>query len=173
MNPRKLHQVTKKIFPHNSEPEYPPHDSPEELVNKFADLFCDKIMKIGKCVFLVLLDFSATFDTINHTILLQCLENYLGITGNVLSWFHSYLANRKQSVHLLGTSSRPRDLDYGVLQGSVLGPFYFSVYWLPHRKIITAHHGGTKYHFWTDHSRSYILSLNLWKQVLQMTTWNL
>ncbi len=123
-------------------------------------------------VLLVLLDLSTAFDTVNHTILLQRLESYLGITGNVLSWFHIYLANCKQSVHLLGASSTLQDLDYGVPQGSILGPFCFSIYSLPLGKIITAHHSGTKYHFWAM-IVSYILSLNLLKQVLQMTTWNL
>ncbi len=84
-------------------------------------------------------------------------ENYLGITGNILSWFHCYLANHKQSVHLLGASLTPWHLDYGVPQGSVLGPFGFSVYLLPLGKIITAHHSGTKYHFWTDDSQVHII----------------
>ncbi len=105
-----------------------------------------------------LLDLTTTFDTINHTILLQCLENYLGIIGKVLSWFHSYIANRKQTVHLLGDSSTPRDLDYWVPQGSVLEPFCFSVYLLPLGKIITAHHRGTKYHFCANDSQLYLIS---------------
>ncbi len=87
----------------------------------------------GKFVLLVLLDLTTAFDTVNHTILLQCLENYLGVTGNVLSWFHSYLANRKQSVHLLGASSTPQDLDYGVPQGSDLGRSASQVmHWIDH-----------------------------------------
>ncbi len=84
-----------------------------------------RAVDVGKCVLLVRLDLSTTFDTVTNTILLQCLENYLAITENVLSWFYSYLANHKKSVHLLGASSTPRDLDYG---GSILGPFYFSFY---------------------------------------------
>ncbi len=95
----------------------------------------------------MLLDLSTTFDTVNHTILHQCLETYPGITGTVLSWFLSYLANCKQAIHLIGASSTPWNLHYGVLQGSVLGPFCFSIYSLPLGKIITSHHSGTKYLF--------------------------
>ncbi len=35
---------------------------------------------------LVLLDLSTAFDTINHNILLNRLENYVGISGSALAW---------------------------------------------------------------------------------------
>ena len=45
-------------------------------------------------VILLLLDLSATFDTVYHTILLNRLVTRFGITGSALSWFISYLCNR-------------------------------------------------------------------------------
>ena len=51
-------------------------------------------------VILVMLDLSAAFDTIDHTILLQRLENRCGIGGKVLSWIKSFLSGRTQQVSL-------------------------------------------------------------------------
>ena len=67
------------------------------------------------------------FDTVNHEILLNKLEHY-GIRDISLSWFKSYLSNRKQFVCINGTNSGLRELTCGVPQGSVLGPLLFLLY---------------------------------------------
>jgi len=46
----------------------------------------------------VLLDLSAKFDTIDHNILLNRIENYAGICEFALVWFKSYLNDHYQFV---------------------------------------------------------------------------
>ncbi len=80
---------------------------------------------------LVLLDLNAAFDTIDHDILIDRLQNYTGIQGQALRWFRSYLSDRYHFVYLNGEASQLSPVKYGVPQGSVLGPLLFSVYMLP------------------------------------------
>ncbi len=54
----------------------------------------------GKISVLVLLDLSAAFDTIDHNILLERLENWVGLSGMVLKWFRSYLEGRGYYVSI-------------------------------------------------------------------------
>ena len=48
----------------------------------------------GRCSALVLLDLYAAFDTVDHGISINRLENYIGVTGTALDWFKSYLSDR-------------------------------------------------------------------------------
>ena len=81
----------------------------------------------------ILLDLSKAFDTIEHEILLQKLELY-GVRGNALSWFKSYLSNRKLRVkcrtvsYSSETISDEHVVHYGTPQGSCLGPLIFLVF---------------------------------------------
>ena len=75
----------------------------------------------------VFIDLKKAFDTVNHEILLNKLEHY-GIRDISLSWFKSYLRNRKQFVCINGTNSGLRELTCGVPQGSVLSPLLFLLY---------------------------------------------
>ena len=76
-------------------------------------------------MFLSLLDLSAAFDTVNHSLLFSRLKNSFGITGPALQWFHSYLPGRSQFVEINDTKSSDRDLTVGVPQGSVLSPILY------------------------------------------------
>ena len=88
---------------------------------------------------LALLDLSAAFDTLDHEILLHRLQITFGIEGKVLQWFSSYLQDRKQSVLIENYKSDPITLQYGVPQGSVLGPTLFTLYTQPLSDIINCY----------------------------------
>ena len=80
---------------------------------------------------LVMLDLSAAFDTIDHSLLFQRLETRFGISGTALKWIKSYLCNRSQCVSVAGLTSSDVNLEFGVPQGSVLGPLLFTLYVAP------------------------------------------
>ena len=75
-----------------------------------------------------MLDLSATFDTVNHNILLARLKEEFGVCGAALEWFKSYLANKGQGVSNNGSLSQSSSLDCGVPQRPCLGPLLFTIY---------------------------------------------
>ncbi len=91
---------------------------------------------------LILLDLSAAFDTVNHILLLHCLENVFGVSETVLTWFRSYLTDRQQFVYMNSSRSDKGLVRTGVPQGSILGPLLFNIYIFLLLKSL-----GLNYHF--------------------------
>ncbi len=99
---------------------------------------------------LVLLDLSIAFDTIDHNILLNRHENFVGISGSALAWFKSYhqLSDGHQFVAVNEEVSYRLQVQYGVPQGSVLGLLLFTLYMLLLGDIIRDH--GVSFHCYAD-----------------------
>jgi len=86
-----------------------------------------------------MLDLSATFDVIDHKILQTRLEHLFGVTGSALSWIKSYLSDISQCVAIGMTTSEGKCLNFGVPQGSVLGPRTYCLYLKPIGAICSRH----------------------------------
>ena len=73
---------------------------------------------------LALCDLSKAFDSVSHTLLLQKMDA-LQIDD---FWFTNYLSNRTQAVKINSNISSKQNIEYGVPQGSVLGPLLFNIF---------------------------------------------
>ena len=120
------HIETNGLFP-SLQSGYRKHHSCETAVVR---IYSDLLVAIDKKshALLVLIDLSAAFDTINHSLLISKLQNVYNIGGNVIAWIKSYLSQRKFKVLINDTFSDESPLEIGVPQGSILGPLLFILY---------------------------------------------
>ncbi|XP_045480936.1 uncharacterized protein LOC123685322 [Harmonia axyridis] len=100
--------------------------STENAIKKVTDIIYKNIdRKIPTLA--VVVDLAKAFDTVCHDRLLEKLENF-GFRGKVLNLLRSYLSDRIQIVHLNGKYSESNQINFGVPQGTVLGPLLFILY---------------------------------------------
>ena len=95
------------------------HANPQ-LANQIYEPFGNKLFTVGTFI-----DWSKTFDTVNHPIILKKLEIY-DIHRKNRKWFKSCLGNRKEHIQI----DDKYQTDFwsvacGVPQGLILGPLLF------------------------------------------------
>ena len=76
----------------------PRHSAETALLQIVNDLLL--ALDDGNVSLLALLDLSAAFDTIDHSILFHRLHHDFGIQGTALGWFSSHLTNRTLSASI-------------------------------------------------------------------------
>ena len=80
-------------------------------------------MHVGR----IFCDLAKAFDSVNHEILLTNLH-FFDIQGTTLSWFRSYVIDRKQKIEIKSSNSVQSTysdwgiIKHGVPQGAILGP---------------------------------------------------
>ena len=85
-------------------------------------------MEAQEITAVVAIDLYAAFDTVDHDVLLDVLNNRFGLDGNTQDWIDSYLRPRKFKVNIGQSYSEEIDVKFSVFQGSIFGPVLYSTY---------------------------------------------
>ena len=84
------------------------------------------VIDVNKPCLTIFIDLANAFDTVDHKILLEKLNNY-GFRGTAPELIEGYLTDRKQVVRIEDTISSELLVTCGV-QGTILGPILFILY---------------------------------------------
>ena len=80
-----------------------------------------------KTVRLFAMDFSKAFDRVNHELLSYKLKD-VPLNGFIINWYLSFLENRQQCIIYNNFQGQWQCVNRGTTQGSVSGPYLFSIF---------------------------------------------
>ena len=149
-------KTTNQMEPYQS--AYREHFSTETALLRVKSDILEAINK-KEIMCLVMLDLSAAFDSLEHSLILTHLKYCFGITDTCLKWFEDYLTGRNQQVVVTDSDgvhakSTKRALGQGIPQGSVLGPIIFNLFLSPLGEICHKH--GISFIGYADDSQNYL-----------------
>lgn len=143
--------------------------------------------KRGEVTFMVLADYSKAFDTVKFKAILMKMHE-MGFSKKFLYWVFDYLCNRRQFVQIDDKPSEMCKVEFGVPQGTILGPIFFNLYvadlhktvqcscyqyaddttFYQHTKVANLHYCATEVNKAINRLENYSTNINLDK-----TKWNL
>jgi len=128
------------LLPHCQSNHRKGHSTETALLRVWSDMLM--AANEHRLTLLCMLNMSAAFDCVDHSILLHRLQVGVGITGIVLDWITSFLTGHTQQVAYNSQLSIMQTVMCGVPQVSVIGPLLYVLYTAELSEVIT-HHGLT------------------------------
>ena len=124
-----LQQITniieKKLIYHHYQSGYRKNHSTATLLAKLRDDI-KEAMKASEITLAVSTDYSKAFDTIDFSVLIWKMYT-LNFSKRFLYWIFSYLTDRQHFVQIDSNISNILYTNFGVPQGSILGPVLFNL----------------------------------------------
>ena len=131
---------------------YRRHHSTETALLKVTDDILRSFDR-QEVTIMALLDLSAAFDTVDHSIYIDRLGSEYGIEGTPQKWMSSYLSQRSQQVAVNSERSEKFELSTRFPQGGRAGPWAYSRYTQPISRVIQLF--SILYHFFADDTQLY------------------
>ena len=97
-----------------------------DQVARLEKMIRETLVEKGVCL-VTLVDLKSAYDTVGHMKMVQVLCRR-GLRGNMLAWLKNFLNNRHFQIMCNGKTSREKEVQKGIPQGSTLSPILFNIF---------------------------------------------